>query len=84
MILVQLASQQSKYLSTHLDLKIGTYYGDLGVDYWRIDKWEEELEKHNVLVFTAQVFLNLVDHNYFGKVCILLSVFGQQHRFHAF
>ncbi|CAF1172745.1 unnamed protein product [Adineta ricciae] len=74
---VQLASQQSKYLSTHLDLKIGTYYGDLGVDYWKIDKWNEELEKHNVLVFTAQVFLNLVDHNYFALKHVNLLIFDE-------
>ncbi|CAF1174718.1 unnamed protein product [Adineta ricciae] len=74
---VQLASQQSSYLSTHLDLKIGTYYGDLGVDYWKLDKWEEELEKHNVLVFTAQVFLNLVDHNYFALKYVNLLIFDE-------
>ena len=63
--LVQLVDQQSNYIRIHTGLAVGCYYGDLGVDFWRKDKWMEELESHQVLVFTAQVFLDLIDHNYF-------------------
>jgi hypothetical protein len=60
-----LVEQQSNYIRVHTGLAVGCYYGDLGVDFWRKDKWIEELEAHQVLVFTAQVFLDLIDHNYF-------------------
>ena len=66
--LVQLAQQQSEYIHTHTDLKIGTYYGELGVDFWKKDQWDIEFENNQVLVFTAQVFLNLIDHDFFCKI----------------
>jgi endoribonuclease Dicer len=66
--LVQLVEQQSDYIRTHTDLTVGIYYGDLGVDLWDKDKWEWEFENHQILVFTAQVFLNLIDHDFFCKL----------------
>ena len=65
MYVVQHVDQQSDYIKTHTDLSVGCYYGELGVDSWGKDEWNIEFEDHQVLVFTAQVFLNIVDHNYF-------------------
>ena len=65
--LVQLVEQQSHYIRVHTGLAVGCYYGDLGVDYWNKEKWQKEIEAHPVLVFTAQVFLDLLDHNYFCR-----------------
>ena len=65
--LVQLAAQQSNYIIRHTDLSVGVYYGDLGVDFWEKSKWDIEFEQHQVLVFTAQVFRNIVDRNIFRK-----------------
>lgn len=65
---VTLVQQQSDYIRIHTDLSVGRYYGELGVDLWQKEKWITEFEQHQVLVFTAQVFLNLVDHNYFRKL----------------
>ncbi|CAF5114039.1 unnamed protein product, partial [Rotaria sp. Silwood1] len=62
---VQLVDQQSDYIRTHTNFSVGKYCGELGVDLWDKEKWEDEFEKNQVLVFTAQVFLNLIDHNYF-------------------
>lgn len=70
--LVQLASQQSNYITRHTDLNVGMFHGELGVDNWDKSQWDNELEKYQVLVFTAQVFLNIVDHNIFCKRSILL------------
>ncbi|CAF3736044.1 unnamed protein product [Rotaria sordida] len=64
---VVLVQQQSDYIRIHTDLTVGTYYGDLGVDSWSKEKWINEFENHQVLVFTAQVFLNLIEHNYFRQ-----------------
>ena len=71
---VQLVHQQSDYIRTHTDFIVGVYYGDLGVDFWDKDKWENEIEKHQVLVLTAQVFLNIIDHNIFCKMNQSLAV----------
>lgn len=64
-VLVVLVHQQSEYIRIHTDLTVGRYYGELGVDLWLKQQWIEEFEQHQVLVFTAQVFLNLVVHNVF-------------------
>lgn len=32
----------------HTDLKVGTYWGEKGVDNWDANMWNVELEKHEV------------------------------------
>ena len=64
---VQLVEQQGGYIQRHTDLIVGKYSGDRGVDLWDKGRWASEFEEHQVLVFTSQVFLNLVDHNYFRE-----------------
>lgn len=65
---VQLAIQQRDYIHTHTDLRVGCFYGELNVDLWHKEEWDEVFENNEVLVFTAQVFLNLIDHSYFRKI----------------
>ncbi|CAF1244053.1 unnamed protein product [Rotaria sordida] len=74
---VVLVQQQSDYIRIHTDLTVGTYYGDLGVDSWSKEKWINEFENHQVLVFTAQVFLNLIEHNYFPLYNVNLLIFDE-------
>jgi endoribonuclease Dicer len=78
---VQLVGQQSDYIHTHTDLTIGCYYGELGVDLWSKEKWDIEFENHQVLVFTAQVFLNLIDHNFFCKTEIFFLCLRKTHQY---
>ncbi|KAK7380382.1 hypothetical protein VNO78_32892 [Psophocarpus tetragonolobus] len=33
----------------HTDLKVGMYFGDLGVDFWNASTWKQEMEKHELL-----------------------------------
>ena len=65
-----LVQQQSDYIQRNTDLTVGVYYGELKVDLWDKERWIEEFEQHQVLVFTAQVFLDLVDHNFFRMLSI--------------
>ncbi|CAF1375740.1 unnamed protein product [Rotaria sordida] len=76
---VQLVDQQSDYICTHTNLRVGRYCGELGVDLWDKEKWQDEFEKHQVLVFTAQIFLNLIDHNYFSLNHVNLIIFDECH-----
>ncbi|KAK9511555.1 hypothetical protein O3M35_000188 [Rhynocoris fuscipes] len=71
---VALVSQQADSISRTLPLSISTYSGDMGVDYWDSTKWLSELEGNQVLVMTAQIFLNLLMHNYveFSRVNLLI------------
>ncbi|CAF4055169.1 unnamed protein product [Rotaria sp. Silwood2] len=76
---VALVRQQSDYIHIHTDLSVGQYYGELGVDLWQKQRWIDEFEHHQVLVLTAQVFLNLVDHNYFPLYKVNLLIFDECH-----
>lgn len=55
---VGLANQQADVLRQQTPLRVGHYYGALGVDFWRLEDWRKQLEDHDVLVMTYQVLLN--------------------------
>jgi len=35
----------------HTDLKVGVYWGDMGVHFWDGGTWKQEMEKYEVKVF---------------------------------
>ncbi|UJR09291.1 hypothetical protein I4U23_013534 [Adineta vaga] len=74
---VQLACQQSDYIRAQTDLIIGRYFGELGVDRWKEEDWAEEFENHQVLIFTAKVFLDVIDHDYFSLNYVNLIIFDE-------
>ncbi|XP_057325041.1 endoribonuclease Dicer [Microplitis mediator] len=59
---VALVSQQSAYIARQTDLTCGGYSGDMDVDSWSPKMWTDEFIKNQVLVMTAQIFLNLLQH----------------------
>lgn len=40
--------QQSEVVALHTDLKVGKYYGEMGVDFWDEATWKQELDKYEV------------------------------------
>lgn len=32
----------------HTDLKVGMYWGEMGVDFWKAAAWKNEIDKHEV------------------------------------
>jgi endoribonuclease Dicer len=38
-------------MRNHTDLKVGMYWGDMGVGLWDADVWKVEMEKHELRVF---------------------------------
>lgn len=32
----------------HTDLKVGKYWGEMGVDFWDAATWQKQLEEHEV------------------------------------
>lgn len=40
--------QQAEVIRVHTDLRVGHYYGDMGVDFWKAERWAEEIEKNQV------------------------------------
>lgn len=59
---VPLVDQQASYIETHLAVKVGKYKGDMNVDNWSPSRWTTEFEKNHVLVMTAQILLNILNH----------------------
>ena len=52
--------QQAGVLSTNTPLEVRCITGELGVDAWDAKVWNLEFEKHDVLVCTPQILLNLL------------------------
>jgi hypothetical protein len=45
---VALVSQQAAYIRQHSHQSVGEYSGDLNVDLWSKEQWQEELLGHQV------------------------------------
>ncbi|XP_024024528.1 endoribonuclease Dicer homolog 2 isoform X2 [Morus notabilis] len=76
---VVLVPQQAKALEMHTDLKVGTYWGEKGVDNWDANMWNVELEKHEVLVMTPQILLNNLRHSFFKLSMIKVLIVDECH-----
>ncbi|XP_073981490.1 endoribonuclease Dcr-2 isoform X5 [Rhodnius prolixus] len=76
---VALVSQQANSVASLLPLEVSTYSGDMGVDYWDRNRWHQELEKNQVLVMTAQIFLNLLTHAYIQMSRVNLLIMDECH-----
>ncbi|XP_074095916.1 endoribonuclease Dcr-2 [Cotesia typhae] len=76
---VALVTQQCAYVARNTDLKCGGYSGDMDVDSWEDDRWCEEFRNNQVLVMTAQICLNLLDHGMIKLSQINLLIFDECH-----
>ncbi|KAK6144956.1 hypothetical protein DH2020_021776 [Rehmannia glutinosa] len=76
---VVLVNQQGEVVATHTDLKVGKYYGELGVDYWDAAIWKHEVELHEVLVMTPQILLNALRHRFLRLDQIKVLIFDECH-----
>ena len=51
----------------------------MGVDLWDENIWRKEFNENNVLVMTAQIFLDLLHHGYIRLAQINLLIFDECH-----
>ena len=42
-------TQQAEALKRHTDLKVGMYWGSMGVDFWDAPTWKQEVDTYEVL-----------------------------------
>ncbi|CAG0879138.1 unnamed protein product [Darwinula stevensoni] len=77
-----LVQQQAEYFRTHLpqNFEVNFYLGSPAIDMWKGDKWQKEFKKHHVMVFSAQVFANVLNHAYFKMNQVCLLVMDECHR----
>ncbi|XP_075169529.1 endoribonuclease Dcr-2 [Haematobia irritans] len=76
---VELARQQSREIKNTTNLKVGLYIGDRDVDNWERRKWEIEIKENQVLVGTAQIFVDIVSQNLLKVSDISLVIIDECH-----
>ncbi|KAK7331288.1 hypothetical protein VNO77_25509 [Canavalia gladiata] len=76
---VVLVPQQAEALKMHTNLKVGMYWGDMGVDYWDAATWKQEIEKHEVLVMTPAILLNCLRHSFVKLKMIKVLIMDECH-----
>ncbi|RDD42015.1 Endoribonuclease Dicer [Trichoplax sp. H2] len=75
---VPLARQQSDVLRKQTPFKVGDYVGD-DVDLWNKTKWVYELDSQQVLVMTADILAQILQHGYIKVSQINLLIFDECH-----
>ncbi|KAM3965010.1 LOW QUALITY PROTEIN: endoribonuclease Dcr-2-like [Aphomia sociella] len=77
---VPLVIQQQKVIKQMCPVNgVGAYSSEDGVDYWDKRKWDEELTKHQVIVMTCQIVLDMLTHGYIRIEDINLIIFDECH-----
>lgn len=71
--------QQAEVIKTHIETKIGCYYGGEAVDSWQGDQWRHEIEENNVLVMVPQLLSNILNQRYISLEEINLLIFDECH-----
>lgn len=88
--LVPLVHQQSSVIAGNSSLAVGKLYGELKdsvrgknnrliVDGWRAPQWSALLESHQVIVSTAQCFLDALIHGFIKMDNVNLLIFDEVH-----
>lgn len=76
---VCLAKQQAESIQSLLPYSVSVLCGEQNVDYWSLPDWEKVLEENEILVGTAQVFLDALKRQYIKKDQINVIVFDECH-----
>ncbi len=78
---VALVHQQAEYMEEVCEgaFNVGTYYGSMGLDEWSTERWAEETSQRRILVLTAQIFLNALNHGRIDMASVAILVFDEVH-----
>lgn len=76
---VVLVAQQGDALIMHTDLKVGKYWGEMGVDYWDAATWQKQVDDHEVLVMTPAILLAALRHSFLKIELIKVLIFDECH-----
>ncbi|KAF9533589.1 hypothetical protein CPB83DRAFT_757321 [Crepidotus variabilis] len=76
---VTLVDQQKETIKKHAALKVTKLHGAMEIDLSDRVGWKRKLEKYDVFVMTAQVFLNLITHGLWSIKQVSLMIFDECH-----
>uniref|UniRef100_A0A0V0J0M9 Putative ovule protein n=1 Tax=Solanum chacoense TaxID=4108 RepID=A0A0V0J0M9_SOLCH len=71
--------KQGDALMLHTDLKVGKYWGEMGVDYWDAAAWQQQVDDHEVLVMTPAILLAALRHSFLQIDMIKVIIFDECH-----
>ncbi|XP_076751647.1 endoribonuclease Dcr-2 [Xylocopa sonorina] len=77
---VPLVAQQSKYIARLTDLSCVGLSGELGIDFWKDEEWNAQLNEHEVFVMTSQILVNALCLGHMVLNKINLIIFDECHR----
>lgn len=52
--------QQAEVIRFHTNFSVGHYYGEKGVDFWKLHEWQKQFAQNDVLVMTHQILSNML------------------------
>ncbi|GBB92187.1 hypothetical protein RclHR1_01980012 [Rhizophagus clarus] len=77
--LVPLVFQQSGVIDANCDAAVKHFCGEMGVDLWKEETWKKNFENLDILVMTAQIFLNILRHGFISLSQVNLLIFDECH-----
>ncbi|KAH9301167.1 hypothetical protein KI387_012750, partial [Taxus chinensis] len=75
----QSSLQQYEVISINTDMRVEEYHGTKGVDEWTSQAWNDEINKHEVLVMTPQILLDILRHGFLKLEMVKLIIFDEFH-----
>ncbi|KZT24079.1 P-loop containing nucleoside triphosphate hydrolase protein [Neolentinus lepideus HHB14362 ss-1] len=76
---VALVEQQGNFISKQTPLRVTKCYGAMAIDLSDRARWKKEFDNSDVLVMTAQIFLNILTHSHWSMDKVSLLVFDECH-----
>ncbi|XP_059487782.1 endoribonuclease Dicer-like [Neocloeon triangulifer] len=76
---VALVTQQCTVLQRQTQFSVGMFNGNMNVDNWTRDMWEQQIEVHQVLVMGSQILLDILDKGFLKMTDICLLVLDECH-----
>lgn len=56
--------QQAQVIESQTTLRVKSFVGAQGVDYWHRERWQEEFAQADAIVLTPQIWLNCLNNRY--------------------
>ena len=60
-------------MKKHTDLKVGMFWGDMGVDFWDATTWKQEVEKHEVRAFAFSIWTERCPVSSTNLLCSIMT-----------
>ncbi|BGP45286.1 Dicer-like protein 1 [Rhodotorula kratochvilovae] len=74
-----LVHQQAQVVASQTTLRVKSFVGAQGVDYWKREQWQQELNAADVVVLTPAIWLNVLNNAYFDLRDVDLMIFDEAH-----